>query len=99
MRKSPTDVIVEPVTAPNFTEVHPLEDAYMRFGASTIADILGHSNHSTVSLYVTRARRNQGLLVPVEWVEPLCRLTRRDPHAFRPDLYEENWQYSVDTTN
>lgn len=86
--------MIDTVTAPDFSEVHPLIDAKMRFGVKRIAEELGHANHSTVAVYMARAAKDPDAKVPPEWVRTLCRMTRRDPHAFRPDLFETEWRYS-----
>jgi hypothetical protein len=84
--------IIPAVEAPDFELVHPLVDARKRFGVKRLAKELGHSNHSTVSVYLSRAARDPAMLTPPDWVLPLCRLTRRRPAEFRPDLYLPEWE-------
>ena len=71
---------------------HPLLAVREKYTPQKIADALGHKNHTTVSIYCTRAKRSKNLLVPAEWVLPLSRLSGMSPATFRPDLYRPEWQ-------
>jgi hypothetical protein len=76
---------------------HPLVFLAARMSTRDIGKALGHSNHSTVSIYVSRARRAPTLKIPDWWVLPLARLLRVPPASLRPDLYLPHW--SVDNGN
>lgn len=84
-------IIVASVEGPNGKPTHPLIDARLRFGLPAVAKAVGHNNHSTVSLYCARAAKSKNLLVPPNWVLPLCKLTGRRPAEYRPDLYQPEW--------
>lgn len=76
---------------------HPLVFLAARKATKDIAKALGHSNHSTVSIYVGRARRAPTTPVPPAWVLPVARLLNVTPASLRPDLYLPHW--TVDTSN
>lgn len=73
---------------------HPLVVMREDYTAAQIAKLLGHNNHSTVSIYVTRARKAPTTPIPAEWVPPLCRATGIAPATLRPDLYEPSWLFT-----
>ena len=71
---------------------HPLLAIRERFTAQQIADALGHKNHTTVSIYCSRAKKSKNTLVPAEWVLKLARLADVSPASLRPDLYRAEWR-------
>jgi hypothetical protein len=76
---------------------HPLVFLAARKATRDIAKALGHSNHSTVSIYVSRARKAPTTAIPAEWVLPVARMLNVPPGTLRPDLYLPHW--TVDTSN
>jgi hypothetical protein len=78
-------------------KVHPLVYLATIITTSEIGKLLGHSNHSTASIYVARARKAPTTRIPAEWVLPLARYLDLAPHALRPDLYLPKW--TVDNGN
>ena len=76
---------------------HPLVFLAARMPTKDIAKLLGHSNHSTVSIYVSRARKAPTTKIPAEWTLPLAKALNVTPAALRPDLYLPHW--TVDTSN
>lgn len=80
------------VTGADGKRRHPLLELVKSQSISGLARYLGHANHTTVNIYVSRARENRGTLVPPEWVLPLCQLTGWRPYNFRPDLYLPGWE-------
>lgn len=71
--------------------VHPLLAVRSLYTPGEIAKALGHSNHTTVVIYCSKARKDGKLRVPAEWVLPLSKLSGLKPATFRPDLYQSNW--------
>lgn len=71
---------------------HPLLVVRENHTPQEIADALGHANHTTVSIYCSRAKKAKNLPVPAEWCLPLARLSGLAPAAFRPDLYRPEWR-------
>ena len=47
--------------------VHPLLLLNERIGPSRMMELLGHKNHSTASIYVSRARARPTTRIPAEW--------------------------------
>lgn len=76
---------------------HPLVFLAARMPTKDIARMLGHNNHTTVSIYVSRARKAPTMKIPDWWVLPLARVLRVTPASLRPDLYLPEW--TVDTSN
>ena len=74
-------------------EVHPLVVASQRYTYARLGEELGHSNHSTVAIYVSRAKkRPKSTLIPAEWVLPLAKLLEVRPARLRKDLYLKDWE-------
>ena len=71
--------------------VHPLLVLNERLGVSRMRDLLGHKNHSTAAIYVSRARQRQTTRIPAEWVLPIAMELGVRPHQLRPDLYLPDW--------
>ena len=71
---------------------HPLVFLAARMPTKDIAKLLGHSNHTTVSIYVGRAKRAPTSTIPSGWVLTLARALNTRPHALRPDLYLPHWE-------
>jgi len=78
-------------------KVHPLVYLASRVTTKEIAKMLGHSNHSTASIYVNRARKRPTTAIPAEWVLPIAQYLRVQPSTLRPDLYLPGW--TVDNGN
>jgi hypothetical protein len=76
---------------------HPLVYLASLISTAEIGKLLGHSNHSTASIYVNRARKAPTTRIPAEWVLPIARYLDRTPHSLRPDLYLPRW--TVDNGN
>jgi hypothetical protein len=76
---------------------HPLVFLAQRISVKEIGKMLGHTNHTTASIYVGRARKTPTLTIPSAWVLPLARYLDLRPAALRPDLYLPNW--TVDNGN
>jgi hypothetical protein len=74
---------------------HPLVFLAARRPIKDIAKALGHSNHSTVSIYVGRARKAPTMPVPAEWCLVVASLLRVTPHSLRPDLYQPEWELTA----
>jgi len=74
--------------------VHPLLLLNERIGPSRMMELLGHKNHSTASIYVSRARARPTTRIPAEWVIPMARELEVRPHTLRPDLYLPHWTVS-----
>jgi hypothetical protein len=70
---------------------HPLLVVRESYTPKEIAKVLGHKNHTTISIYCAKAKRAKNTAIPAEWVLPLARLTGISPAAFRPDLYLSHW--------
>jgi hypothetical protein len=62
-----------------------------------IGKMLGHGNHTTASIYVSKARKAPTTAIPAEWVLAVARVLGVRPHSLRPDLYLSEW--TVDGTN
>lgn len=77
--------------------VHPLVYVRATCDLKLVAKALGHSNHTTFSIYSGKAAKSKTLPVPAEWVLPLAAMTGLRPHIFRPDLYLSTW--TVDNVN
>lgn len=73
-------------------KVHPLVFLTQRVTVKEVAKALGHSNHSTVSIYVSRARKAPTMPVPAEWVLAVAVYLQVSPHSLRPDLYLPEWR-------
>jgi hypothetical protein len=71
---------------------HPLVFLAARKPIKDIAKSLGHSNHSTVSIYVSRARKAPTTPVPAEWCLIVAGALNVPPYTLRPDLYHSNWR-------
>lgn len=71
---------------------HPLVKLRETLPVDLLFRSLGHANHTTVSVYASRAKKKKALVVPAEWCLPLSRLSGISPHTFRPDLYLADWQ-------
>ena len=76
---------------------HPLVFLAARMATKDIAKLLGHGNHTTVSIYVGRARKAPTTKIPDWWCLPLARALRVTPASLRPDLYLPEW--TVDNGN
>jgi hypothetical protein len=76
---------------------HPLVFLAQRMSMKDIGKLLGHSNHSTASIYVSRAKKAPTTTIPAEWVLPVATALRVPPGSLRPDLYLPHW--TVDTSN
>lgn len=76
---------------------HPLVVLAEQIGSNDIGKLLGHKNHSTASIYVSRARKTPTTTIPAEWVLPIARYMDVKPAVLRPDLYLPNW--TVDNGN
>jgi len=76
---------------------HPLVYLSSLISTAEIGKLLGHSNHSTASIYVARARKSPTMRIPAEWVLPLARYMDIAPYQLRPDLYLPKW--TVDNGN
>jgi hypothetical protein len=72
--------------------VHPLVYAASKHSRVELGKILGHKNHSTVAIYIIRARRKPSTPVPAEWVLSLAKLLSVKPCMIRPDLYLPHWE-------
>jgi hypothetical protein len=72
--------------------VHPLVYAASKYSRVDLGKALGHKNHSTVAIYIIRARRKPTTKVPAEWALPLAKLLGVKPAEIRPDLYLHNWE-------
>ena len=72
-------------------KVHPLVYVRQRCDMKEVAKALGHTNHTTFSIYASKAARSKTLPIPAEWVLPLARITGLKPAVFRPDLYLPTW--------
>lgn len=73
-------------------DVHPLLLIRETYTPQEMAKALGHANHTTVSIYCSRARKAKNTKVPAEWVLPLCKLASLQPSVLRPDLYLPGWK-------
>ena len=71
---------------------HPLVFLAQRMPMKDIGKLLGHSNHSTASIYVSKARKAPTTPVPAEWCLPLARALNVPPATLRPDLYLPEWK-------
>ena len=67
--------------------VHPLVFVRYTQDMKEVAKALGHSNHTTFSIYASKASKSKTLPVPAEWCLPLSKLCGLPPGLFRPDLY------------
>lgn len=76
---------------------HPLVFLAQRMPMKDIGKLLGHGNHTTASIYVSRAKKAPTTTIPAEWVLAVARALRVTPHSLRPDLYLPNW--TVDNGN
>lgn len=76
---------------------HPLVFLAQRMPMKDIGKLLGHGNHSTASIYVSKARKAPTTAIPAEWVLPLAKALRVNPGTLRPDLYLPEW--TVDGSN
>ena len=72
--------------------VHPLVYAAAKYSRVELGKLLGHKNHSTVAIYIIRARKKPSTLVPAEWALPLAKLLNVRPAVIRPDLYLHHWE-------
>jgi DNA-binding transcriptional regulator YdaS (Cro superfamily) len=86
--KKPT-LIVDTETG---KKLHPLVALVKSVQTRDLAKALGHSNHSTVSIYVSRARKAPTTPVPAEWCLVVAQGLGVTPHSLRPDLYLPNWR-------
>lgn len=82
----------------NGKRVHPLVFVRYNCDLKLVAKALGHSNHTTFSIYAGKAAKSKVLPVPAEWCLPLSALSGLRPADFRPDLYKPEWVV-VDTFN
>lgn len=73
-------------------KVHPLVHLARQMPTKDIAKLLGHSNHTTASIYVGRARKRPSTTIPAEWCLPIARVLSVPPAALRPDLYHSEWR-------
>jgi hypothetical protein len=78
-------------------KVHPLVFLAARMSTKEIGKLLGHSNHSTASIYIGRAKKRPTTPIPAEWCLPLATVLRLRPATLRPDLYLLQW--TVDNGN
>jgi hypothetical protein len=76
---------------------HPLVFLAQRMPMKDIGKLLGHGNHTTASIYVSRARKAPTTTIPAEWCLAVAKALRVTPHSLRPDLYLPGWQ--VDMSN
>jgi hypothetical protein len=72
--------------------VHPLVYAAEKYSRVELGKLLGHANHSTVAIYIIRARKKPSTKVPVGWVQPLAKLLNVKPSEIRPDLFRPEWE-------
>lgn len=72
--------------------VHPLVYAASKHSRVELGRALGHKNHSTVAIYIIRARKKPSTQVPAEWVLRLAELLKVKPAEIRPDLYRPEWE-------
>jgi hypothetical protein len=75
--------------------VHPLLILNERLGVSKMRDLLGHKNHSTAAIYVSRAKQRPTTRIPAEWILPMAKELDVRPHQLRPDLYLAHWRMEV----
>jgi hypothetical protein len=73
-------------------KTHPLVHLVKMMPTGEIAKLLGHKNHTTVSIYANKARKFPTTTIPAEWVLPLCGVLKTRPHELRPDLYRPEWE-------
>lgn len=72
-------------------KVHPLVLLARGKTLKEIAKLLGHANHTTASIYISRARKKSTTAIPAEWVLPLANEMHVKPALLRPDLYLPEW--------
>jgi hypothetical protein len=72
---------------------HPLVVLAQRMQMKDIGKLLGHGNHSTASIYVSKARKAPTTPVPAEWVLPVAKALGVTPYSLRPDLYLPEWSF------
>lgn len=73
-------------------KVHPLVQLARDMPTKDIAKLLGHSNHTTASIYVGRARKRPSTTIPAEWCLKLAEALDVTPATLRPDLYRPEWR-------
>jgi hypothetical protein len=76
---------------PDGKRVHPLVFAAGRMPMKDLGKLLGHTNHTTASIYVGRARKRPTTVIPAEWCLPLAQALDVRPAQLRPDLYLPSW--------
>jgi hypothetical protein len=82
---------VRPLFEIDGKRVHPLVHLAREYTLMELAKALGHKNHSTVAIYVMRARKSPSTRIPAEWVIPLAKLMKVKPAMLRPDIYLPHW--------
>ncbi len=73
-------------------KVHPLVALASEMTMQEIGKMLGHSNHTTASIYVNRAKKKPTTPVPAEWCLAVAKALGVSPAVLRPDLYLPNWR-------
>jgi hypothetical protein len=72
-------------------KLHPLVALSADMSMQDIGKMLGHANHTTASIYVSRARRKPTTPVPAEWCLAVAKALQVPPAVLRPDLYLPKW--------
>jgi hypothetical protein len=70
---------------------HPLVVLAERMPMKDIGKLLGHGNHTTASIYVSKARKAPTTAIPAEWCLAVAKALDVAPGTLRPDLYLPNW--------
>jgi hypothetical protein len=89
MKKRNTKPIL--ITNAEGRKQHPLVALSASMSTAEIGRLLGHGNHSTASIYLSRARKTPTLTIPAGWVLPIARALKVAPASLRPDLYLPYW--------
>ena len=71
---------------------HPLVMLSQRMTMRDLGKLLGHGNHTTASIYVSKARKARTTTIPAEWCLPIAKALDVPPAALRPDLYLDGWR-------
>jgi len=73
-------------------KVHPLVALAAEMSMVEIGKMLGHSNHTTASIYINRARKKPTTPIPAEWCLAVAKALDVAPAILRPDLYLSTWR-------
>jgi hypothetical protein len=76
---------------------HPLVVLAESLSTKEIGKLHGHANHSTASIYISRAKKRPTTPISAEWCLPVALYMGLAPATLRPDLYLPHW--TVDNAN